>query len=138
MTTVRHEIQIEGSADGFDWKAYNFRFKPDTLSTMPRLILPHMPRLDWQMWFAALSGYRNQRWFMPFAYALLRNEPTVTHLLAENPFKDAAPRYVRARIYEYRFTTPQERKATKHWWKRTLIGDYLPMVSLQSNNPANP
>jgi hypothetical protein len=95
---------------------------------MPAFVEPHMPRLDWQMWFAALSSHDNPRtwWFGAFLDRLLENEPSVTALLGENPFRDAPPRYVRATIWRYEFTTPEERRATGAWWKRTRLGLYAP------------
>jgi lipase maturation factor 1 len=128
MTKERREIVVEGSEDGRDWKPYEFRWKPGDLSRTPAFVAPHMPRLDWQMWFAALSSHDNPRtwWFGAFLDRLLENEPSVTSLLERNPFPDVPPRYVRAMIYRYEFTTPEERRATGAWWKRTALGLYAP------------
>ncbi len=128
MTKERPEIVVEGSSDGQEWKPYVFKYKPGDLGRVPGFVGPHMPRLDWQMWFAALSSYERTHWFAPFLRRLLENEPKVALLLAENPFPDEPPRYVRATLYVYEFTTPEERRATGAWWKRTEAGPYSPVL----------
>ena len=131
MTTLRNEIVIEGSRDGRDWREYQFKYKPGNVSRAPRFIIPHQPRLDWQMWFAALSAPSQNPWFLNLLIRLLQNKRAVTDLLQTNPFPQHGPRYVRARFYEYHFTTPAEKRATGNWWKRTLVGVYYPAVSLK-------
>ncbi len=134
MTKDRPEIVIEGSADGFDWKAYDFKWKPGALDRMPSFAEPHQPRLDWQMWFAALGGdVRRNRWFPGLATRLFANEPCVVRLFGTNPFPDKPPRYLRANIYQYRFTTAAERRQTGAWWKREDRRTYLPEVSLRGD-----
>jgi lipase maturation factor 1 len=132
MTKTRPEIVIEGSADGTDWQPYEFKWKPGVLEKAPGWVAPHQPRLDWQMWFAALGSYRHNPWFVSLLERLLRNAPPVTRLLARNPFPENPPRYVRARLYEYRFTTREEHAATGAWWKREERGEYLPVISLEN------
>ncbi len=131
MTTVRHEIEIEGSSDGNDWHVYQFPHKPSALDNIGWWIIPHQPRVDWQMWFAALSRPEREPWFRNFLYRLLQNSPAVTALLENNPFAEAPPRFVRARFYHYQFTTPEQRAETGAWWKRTLVGEYHPAASLR-------
>ena len=130
MTKTRPEIVIEGSADGIDWSPYEFRWKPGDQQRAPRWVAPHQPRLDWQMWFAALGGLRSNQWISGLAIGLLRNEAAVVDLLARNPFAERPPRYVRAILYEYNFTTPAERRATGEWWKRRELREFFPAVSL--------
>ncbi|HEY0799679.1 MAG TPA: lipase maturation factor family protein, partial [Steroidobacteraceae bacterium] len=96
MTTQRNEIVIEGSHDGIEWLEYEFRYKPGDLARRPRWNIPHQPRLDWQMWFAALDDPRRVSWFARFLEKLLENEPAVTSLLEKNPFADKPPQYIRA------------------------------------------
>jgi hypothetical protein len=132
MTKSRPEIIVEGSVDGVEWLPYEFRWKPGALDKAPQWAAPHQPRLDWQMWFAALGNYRRNPWFVSFLERLLRNHPEVTRLLAHNPFPHDPPRYVRARLYDYRFTNWSEHRATGAWWKREERGDYLPAVSLDN------
>ena len=130
MTTQRNEIIIEGSDDGQTWKEYQFEYKPGDVNRAPVFTTPHMPRLDWQMWFAALSDAQSNPWFENFMIRLLEGSPPVVKLLAYDPFPDHPPRYVRAVMYDYHFTTFQERKATGAWWTRKELGLYFPSVSL--------
>src|SRR5204863_892201 len=130
MTTERHEIVIEGSNDGSTWREYEFRFKPGDVHRAPAWVAPHQPRLDWQMWFAALGSYRSNPWFVNFVFRLLEGSPDVLALLDRNPFPDAPPRYIRAPIYDYTFTDRQTRRATGAWWRREPRGTYLRAVSL--------
>ena len=131
MTMSRPEIIIEGSNDGVSWLAYEFKYKPGKLTRCPPWVEPHQPRLDWQMWFAALGDYRTDPWILHFLERLLDGSPPVLGLLSRNPFPDAPPRYIRAQVYDYRFTTPEERKATGEWWHRKWKGTYVPEVSLR-------
>ena len=131
MTTTRPEIIVEGSRDGIQWQAYEFRHKPGDPTRRPEFIEPHQPRLDWQMWFAALGQFESEAWFRAFLGRLLEGSPPVTALLARNPFPGDPPRYVRARQYGYRFTTPAERRRESAWWARSPIGDYSPVLSLR-------
>lgn len=130
MTKTRPEIQVEGSADGIDWLPYTFRWKAGAVNAAPRWVAPHQPRLDWQMWFAALGGVRQNQWFAEFMEGLLRNRADVVHLLAENPFPQTPPKYVRAILYRYRFTSVAERKQSGAWWSREEKREYLRPVAL--------
>lgn len=130
MTTTRPEIVVEGSDDGETWRAYEFKYKPGALDRRPRFVEPHQPRLDWQMWFAALGSVRQSPWFENFCVRLLQGSPEVLSLLKTNPFPGAPPRYVRAVVYEYHFTDRTTRRETGNWWRRDLKGIYLPAVSL--------
>ncbi len=122
MTTERPEIVIEGSVDGATWQEYRFRWKAGDLARAPGFVQPHMPRLDWQMWFAALDPQRQAHWLLPLAQRLLENDPLALGLLetASNPFPDEPPRYVRLLLYRYYFTTPAA--ASDDWWVRELLG----------------
>jgi lipase maturation factor 1 len=131
MTTARLEIVVEGSNDGENWLAYEFKYKPGDLRRPPPWVEPHQPRLDWQMWFAALGSYRQNRWFLSFIARLLQGTPEVTALLEKNPFPSAPPRYVRASAYDYHFTDFVTRRATGEWWRREYRGLYLQPVSLR-------
>jgi hypothetical protein len=126
MTTTRPEIQVEGSNDGDHWQAYEFRYKPGDPHRAPPIVAPHQPRLDWQMWFAALGTARQNHWFLGFVEKLLRGEPSVLGLLRYNPFPNAPPRYIRARLFQYYFT----HLGQPGWWRREEAGTYLPPVSL--------
>ena len=130
MTTTRPEIIVEGSDDGRQWHEYEFRYKPGPVSGRPRWNIPHQPRLDWQMWFAALGGPSDAQWFSGFLLRLLENSPPVLSLLANNPFPDHPPRFVRAILYDYRFADAATHAATGQWWVRREVGSYFPAVSL--------
>jgi hypothetical protein len=132
MTTTRLEIILEGSADGESWTPYEFRYKPGNLTSAPRWVAPYQPRLDWQMWFAALSNYQLNPWFVNLAVRLLQGSPEVTGLLASNPFPNQPPKLIRAMVYEYTFTDSATRARTGAWWKREPKGQYLPAVGLRS------
>jgi lipase maturation factor 1 len=129
MTRRRPEIVIEGSNDGERWSVYAFKWKPGNPGHYPQFIEPHQPRLDWQMWFAALSSLERTPWFRNFLGRILQGEPSVLGLLKDNPFPDTPPTYVRAVLYEYEFTTPDERRRTGEWWKREWKGLYAPVMS---------
>jgi hypothetical protein len=126
MTTARIELELLGSQDGNEWKPYRFKYKPDVLEERPRFIIPHQPRLDWQMWFVTLHP-RHLPWFVDFLDALLDNSPSVTALLQHNPFPEEPPRYIRVDAYQYHFTDYEQRKATGQWWKRSALGLFTPL-----------
>jgi predicted DCC family thiol-disulfide oxidoreductase YuxK/uncharacterized membrane protein YphA (DoxX/SURF4 family) len=130
MTQTRPEIIIEGSNDGARWEAYQFKYKPGDLKERPKFVAPYQPRLDWQMWFAALGGPQSNPWIINFEARLLQNAPEVTNLLAKNPFANTPPKYIRAELYEYHFTDMATRRATGEWWKREYKGPFLPPISL--------
>ncbi len=138
MTTRRLEIVVQGSDDGVNWKDYRFRYKPGDPLRRPAWVAPHQPRLDWQMWFAALGDYRGSPWFVALLRRLLQGSPPVLALFESNPFPVAPPRYVRALAYEYRFTNWAQRRSTGAWWAREPRGYYLPPISLDSfRRPGN-
>ncbi|HXJ60508.1 MAG TPA: lipase maturation factor family protein [Verrucomicrobiae bacterium] len=130
MTTSRPEIVVEGSRDGVTWLPYEFPFKPGALDVAPRFVAPHQPRLDWQMWFAALGDVRQNPWFINFAVRLMQGAPEVLALVRHNPFPGRPPKYIRASLYEYRFTDSAGRQANGTWWRRDAKGLYCPPISL--------
>ncbi len=131
MTPKRPEIIVQGSDDGRNWKSYEFKYKPGDLRRAPGFVAPYQPRLDWQMWFAALERPRDNPWFLRFEYCLLENSPPVLALLGPNPFPKEPPKYVRALLYEYHFTDRATRRATGDWWRREYKGVYVPPLSLE-------
>ena len=124
MTTSRPEISVEGSDDGITWRPYLFRWKAGPVDRRPAFVAPHQPRLDWQMWFAALGRCESNAWFVRFLLRLQEGSPPVTKLLAGNPFPDAPPRWIRTNLDDYRFTDPATRRATGAWWRREPKGVY--------------
>jgi predicted DCC family thiol-disulfide oxidoreductase YuxK len=132
MTESRPEIIVEGSNDRITWETYQFRWKPGDLTVAPKWVAPHQPRLDWQMWFAALQGsYQRTPWFLNFMGALLQGKPKVLQLLADNPFPDTPPRYIRATLYDYRFTDLATKRSEGTWWHREWKSIYCPAISLR-------
>jgi hypothetical protein len=127
MTTTRPEIEIEGSADGVTWKPYVFRFKPGPLDREPRLVPLHLPRLDWQLWFAALAdNCENVGWYPDFLKKLLEGSPEVRALVGETPFPDKPPLFLRSTLWDYRFAPPG-----KGVWTRSNPRPFCPTVTLQ-------
>jgi hypothetical protein len=135
VTRERQEVVLEGSSaveptgDG-EWREYEFKGKPGDPRRRPPQIAPYHLRLDWLMWFAALSPHYAEPWFPRLVEKLLANDRAILRLLRYNPFPKAPPRWIRARYYQYRYTTGAERKATGAWWVREPVGDYLRPVSL--------
>lgn len=130
MTKERREILVQGSEDGFTWETYPFRFKPGDVHRAPPVVAPYMPRLDWQMWFAALGSPSNNPWFANFCQQLLLAEPRVLALLEADPFNGRRPKFIRAYTDSYRFTTWDEKQASGDWWVAEPLGIYLPEVTL--------
>ncbi|HKA36139.1 MAG TPA: lipase maturation factor family protein, partial [Thermoanaerobaculia bacterium] len=128
MTTTRDEIIVEGSDDGVTWKPYEFRWKPGDVKRRPAFVAPHQPRLDWQMWFAALGRCEDNPWFVSFERRLVEGSPPVLALLEHNPFPNAPPRYLRTTMYAYRFTDSTTRRQTGAWWRREPLGPYCPSM----------
>jgi hypothetical protein len=130
MTKDRGEIIIEGSTNGVDWRPYEFKWKPGDVMRAPAWCAPHQPRLDWQMWFAALEPPEQNPWLAGLVVRLFQNKAEVVHLLKGNPFPNSPPRYIRAEFYRYRFTTFGEHRKTGAWWKRQLLGEYFHEVPI--------
>src|SRR5438874_3269 len=130
MTKDRCEIVLEGSTDGVEWLPYEFKWKPGDVKRAPGWCAPHQPRLDWQMWFAALERPQQNPWLVGLIVRLLQGSDDVSRLLAHNPFPERPPRYIRAMFYRYRFTTVSELRQNGTWWKRQQLREYLPTVSL--------
>jgi hypothetical protein len=129
MTTSRPEVTIEGSDDGIDWSPYVFRWKAGELGRAPAFVAPHQPRLDWQMWFAALGTCEENPWLVQLMLRLQQASPPVLGLLELNPFPHAPPRLIRAMLYDYRFTDLATRRRDGTWWLRTLRGPYCPELA---------
>jgi hypothetical protein len=127
MTTTRPEIIIEGSDDGETWQEYEFKYKPGDLTRPPVWAAPYQPRLDWQLWFAALSDPASHPWFVNLLAGLQQGSPQVLALLGHNPFPDHPPRYLRAWLYTYRFTDPAALASDGTWWRREKVGLYFPV-----------
>jgi Lipase maturation factor len=135
ITRVRREVVLEGTDEPAPgpaavWKEYQFKAKPGDPRRRPRQVAPYHLRLDWLLWFAAMSPPPAHPWMATLVTRLLEHDPATLKLLGHNPFPDHPPVLVRARLYRYRFTTPAERRQTGAWWSRDLLGDYLPPLRL--------
>ncbi|OGW85438.1 MAG: hypothetical protein A3C35_01065 [Omnitrophica bacterium RIFCSPHIGHO2_02_FULL_46_11] len=139
ITRERMEVIIEGTDEKIvtpltQWKPYEFKGKPGDPKRPPCIVSPYHWKLDWQMWFAAMSDYRYHPWILNLTAKLLKGDRAVSKLLAENPFSDSPPKFIRAELYEYHFTGAEEKTRTGNWWWRRRVGEYLPPLSL--DNPS--
>ncbi len=128
MTRGRWEIEFQGSNDGQNWVAYPFRYKPQDPSKRPGIYAPYQPRFDWNLWFASLGSWRENLIVPSTEERLLAGSPDVLALFAGNPFPEAPPQQLRAVLWQYWFTTLEEKRATGMWWRRKLIGLYAPAL----------
>jgi lipase maturation factor 1 len=133
MTRGRYEIEFQGSNDGENWTPYLFRYKPQGLDRAPGIYAPYQPRFEWNLWFASLGDWRQNNLVPLTEEQLLENDPDVLALFRGNPFGQAPPRYVRAVLWQYWFTTMEERRRTGNWWKRNLMGLYAPELTRQQD-----
>jgi hypothetical protein len=129
MTRGRYEIEFQGSNDGVNWQPYLFRYKPQELNEAPRIYAPYQPRFDWNLWFASLGDWHQNELVVLTEERLLLNEPDVLNLFRTNPFPQSPPHYVRAVLWQYWFTSLEEKRRTGDWWKRQLLGLYAPTIS---------
>ncbi len=132
MTTERPEISIEGSMDAINWMPYEFHFKPQNLKVMPQINIPYQPRLDWQMWFAALGSIRYNPWILSLAEMILNDSKEVPGLFKHLPF-DGPPKYIRLMRSSYRFTDLATRRQTGRWWSRSESRPYSTIMTLNAN-----
>jgi hypothetical protein len=137
ITRDRYEVVVEGTRDeeitpDTEWREYTFKGKPTDPERRPPQVAPYHLRLDWQLWFAAMSPspYRH-RWFHRLLEKLLRGDEATLGLLRTDPFPDDPPTHVRAVRYQYEFTSPEERAETGRWWSRERVGTYVEPVSLE-------
>lgn len=122
----REELIIEGSTDGIEWKEYEFYYKPGSLSEPPKFTFTHQPRLDWQLWYAALENNINgEIWLVHLLSKLFRNSPSVLSLVRFNPFPEEGPMYLRVQKFKYWFTSVKEAEVDGEWWRREFTGFYL-------------
>lgn len=133
MTKTRREIIIEGSNDGTSWQEYTFRHKPGDVKKGAYWIIPHQPRIDWQLWFAALGNSQQNPWFVKFLVRVLQGRREVTAVFENNPFPEKPPRHLRALLYRYRFASPEKRATENVYWTRDLIRTYFPVAHLKSS-----
>ncbi|MFP5236408.1 MAG: lipase maturation factor family protein [Acidobacteriota bacterium] len=128
MTRGRYEIEFQGSDDGQNWKPYLFTHKPQLVNQAPGIYAPYQPRFDWNLWFASLGDWQQNDMVPITEEKLLLNDRDVIGLFRSDPFAGRAPRYVRAVLYQYWFTTLAEKRRTGDWWTRKLLGLYAPAI----------
>ncbi len=133
MTRGRYEIEFQGSDDGTSWTAYSFRNKPQALNEAPGIYAPYQPRFDWNLWFASLGGWRENEIVPLTEERMLLGDGDVLALFRGNPFPQSPPRYVRAIVWQYWFTTEDEKRRTGNWWRREYIGLYAPELTMAAN-----
>ena len=133
MTRGRYEIEFQGSNDGENWTPYLFRYKPQALNEAPRIYAPYQPRFEWNLWFASLGDWQQNDLVPETEERLLENDRDVLYLFRGNPFTQAPPRYVRAVLWEYWFTSMDEKRRTGNWWRRNLMGLYAPALTRQTD-----
>ncbi|HZP04389.1 MAG TPA: lipase maturation factor family protein [Terracidiphilus sp.] len=133
MTRGRYEIEFQGSNDGSNWTAYPFRYKPQALNEAPRIYAPYQPRFDWNLWFASLGDWQQNQMVPLTEERLLVSSPAVLSLFRGNPFPAMPPRYVRAVLWQYWFTSAEEKRRTGNWWRRELLGLYAPEMTMTAN-----
>lgn len=138
MTRTRPELILEGSNDGIHWETYEFHFKPSNVKRAPPIVAPHQPRLDWQMWFAALESFNENLWLQNLITRIFQESPDVLSLFAKDPFHGKAPKALRLQRYEYRFASLKELHKEGLWWKRDLIGPFGPVFQREELNPESP
>ena len=124
MQVERHELELEGSDDGIEWKVYGFKYKPGALDEKPAFIIPHQPRLDWMIWFVPPRSDEMLYWFDRFLSKVHEGSPQVIGLLKHNPFPDKPPRYLRVQVYQYWFTSMQDRADCDRIWRREYLGQF--------------
>jgi hypothetical protein len=137
ITRERYEIVVEGTDDETisattAWREYEFKGKPGDPARRPPQVAPYHLRLDWLMWFAAMSSPSDYPWFPELLLKLLQGDAGALRLLRSNPFPDRPPRWIRAQLYLYRFTSSEERRQTGMWWNRRLVAPYFSAVRLKS------
>jgi lipase maturation factor 1 len=137
MTRGRYEIEFQGSNDGQNWTPYPFRYKPQDPSKAPGIYAPYQPRFDWNLWFASLGDWRENSIVPSAEERLLSNSHDVLQLFSGNPFADAPPKQVRAVLWQYWFTSLEEKRRTGMWWRRELLGLYAPVLQLDSDGKPN-
>jgi hypothetical protein len=133
MTRGRYEIEFQGSNDNQNWIPYPFQYKPQAVNSPPGIYAPYQPRFDWNLWFASLGDWQHNQIVPLTEEHLLENDADVLSLFRSNPFQQSPPRYVRAVLWQYWFTSIEEKRRTGNWWRRQLLGLYAPVITRAPN-----
>jgi hypothetical protein len=134
MTPHRYEIEFQGSNDGKTWTPYLFRYKPQNVNERPGIYAPYQPRFDWNLWFASLGSWQDAVIVPLTEERLLEGDTAVLNLFRENPFSNRPPKMVRAVLWQYWFSTAEEKRTSGVWWRRELLGTYAPTLTRLPNN----
>lgn len=126
MTKDRPELILQGSDDTENWVEYEFKYKPSSVKKMPPIVAPYQPRLDWQMWFAALGTFNQNLWLQNLMARIFLNSEDVLRLLKNNPFPHV-PKYLRLVKYKYKFSSTKDLFEKGDWWQREYVGLYSPV-----------
>jgi len=129
MTRGRYEVEFQGSSDGQNWTPYLFRYKPQAVDQAPGIYAPYQPRFEWNLWFASLGDWQQSDFVAATEERLLTDDADVLALFRGNPFAQSPPKFVRAVLYQYWFTSMDEKRRTGNWWKRNLMGLYAPVLT---------
>jgi hypothetical protein len=133
MTPHRYEIEFQRSNDGQNWTPYPFRFKPQDVHERPGIYAPYQPRFEWNLWFASLGSWMQNAIVPRTEELLLQNDHDVLALFRSNPLAGAPPKYVRAVLWQYWFSTPEEKRTQGAWWTRQYLGTYAPTLALRED-----
>ena len=133
MTPHRYEIEFQGSDDGQTWTPYPFGYKPQDVRERPRIYAPYQPRFDWNLWFASLQSWQQSPIVPLTEERLLDNDTTALGLFRGNAFQQHGPRYVRAVLWQYWFSTPEEKRTQGVWWRRQYLGTFAPTIEKLPN-----
>ncbi len=133
MTPHRYEIEFQASDDGQNWKAYTFRYKPQEVHERPRIYAPYQPRFDWNLWFASLGSWQQSPIVVLTEASLLEGRKDVLGLFRADPFPKHPPRYVRAVLWQYWFSTREAKREENVWWRRQLLGTFAPTLEKLPN-----
>ena len=133
MTPHRYEIEFQGSNDGQNWTAYPFRYKPQDVRERPGIYAPYQPRFDWNLWFASLGTWMQNAMVPRTEELLLENDTDVLHLFRSDPFSGKPPKYMRAVIWQYWFSTQEQKREQGIWWTREYLGTYAPTIMRQGD-----
>jgi hypothetical protein len=133
MTHGRYEVEFQGSNDGVNWTPYLFRNKPQLINEPPRIYAPYQPRFDWNLWFASLGDWRQTEIVSETEEHLLTEDADVLALFKGNPFAPTPPHFVRAVLWQYWFTSIEEKRRTGDWWRRQWMGVYAPEIAALPN-----
>jgi hypothetical protein len=131
----RGEVILEGTSDPVVtektvWKEYEFPCAPGDETRRPCWIGPYHYHLDWQIWFSGMRSGLQEEWLFRMVVRLLEGDKPVTELFEKNPFPEQPPKWLRMELYRYHFADWKDWPSK--WWRRELMVEYMPPVSLET------